>query len=563
MAAVTEAIKAWSGSVGLDTETTGLDPARDRVRMLQLAVGEEVCLIDLFAFEDPTAALAPLFAVLAEKEVVGHNVIGFDLPFLARLGFAPNVPVFDTAIASRVVYAGENADHDLAAVVRRELHRELNKGEQKSDWSAPTLNASQLAYAAADVAVLVPLATVLRAKAAARKVEAVLELEMRCALPVSRMAARGVGFATEPWIALADAAAERKKSLVVEMNALAPNPECLPGMEGWNWDSNTLDVPQAFATVGVTLKDTKEETLAGIEHPLARALLDYREASKKANTYGRDWVNEHVTEGRVYATWNQCQAKTGRMSCKQPNLQQIPRDPLYRKCFVARAGHVLVKCDFSQIELRIAAKVTGDKRMLAAYRNCDDLHTLTAARFLGVSTSAVTKEARQMAKPVNFGAIYGLGPRSLRLKAKSEYGKDMTEKQAQGFLDAFFAEFAGVRTWHDRLKRHKATEVRTLGGRRVAVEPDQFYGGKANYIVQGTGGDGLKRALVLLRERRGECPNAEPVLAVHDEVVLEVPEGDAEQAKAWLERCMVEAMAPLIDPVPVEVESKVGRTWGG
>jgi DNA polymerase-1 len=251
------------------------------------------------------------------------------------------------------------------------------------------------------------------------------------------------------------------------------------------------------------------------------------------------------------------------MSCANPNLQQLPRDRRYRRSFVAPPGRVLVKADYSQIELRIAAKVTGDARMLAAYQKGEDLHTLTAARFLGVGVEAVTREARQMAKPVNFGAIYGLGPRSLRLKARADYGKEMTDAQARGFLDAFFAQYPGVRGWHDRLKRERATAVRTLGGRRIAVEADQFHGAKANYVIQGTGGDGLKRALVILWERRGECPGAEVVLAVHDEIVVEVPEGDAERAKGWVERGMVDAMAPLVDPVPVEVEAKVGRTWGG
>jgi DNA polymerase-1 len=105
--------------------------------------------------------------------------------------------------------------------------------------------------------------------------------------------------------------------------------------------------------------------------------------------------------------------------------------------------------------------------------------------------------------------------------------------------------------------------VWTLGGRRIAVGADQFHGAKANYIVQGTGGDGLKRALILLAERQSECPSAAPVLAVHDEIVIEVPEADAEKATAWLKRSMVDAMAPLIAPVPVEVEVTSGRTWAG
>ncbi|VTU02586.1 dna-directed dna polymerase : DNA polymerase OS=Thermocrinis albus (strain DSM 14484 / JCM 11386 / HI 11/12) GN=Thal_1246 PE=3 SV=1: DNA_pol_A_exo1 [Gemmataceae bacterium] len=167
------------------------------MRLLQLAVGGDVFLADVFALADPVRAVAPLFAALACREVVGHNLTAFDLPLLSRLGFAPDVPVFDTAVASRVVSAGEAAGHDLASVACRELGRELNKGQQRSDWAAPTLTPSQLAYAAADVAILVPLAA-LRQKRAARKVGAVLELVMKCALPVSHMAARGVGFHTNP-----------------------------------------------------------------------------------------------------------------------------------------------------------------------------------------------------------------------------------------------------------------------------------------------------------------------------------------------------------------------------
>jgi DNA polymerase I-like protein with 3'-5' exonuclease and polymerase domains len=551
-----------SDGVALDCETTGLSPARDRVRLLQVAVGGAATVLDLFAFADPRAALAPLFAVLAEKEIVGHNIVSFDLPFLARLGFV-STRVFDTALASRVVYAGERVDHDLASVVERELGEELDKGERDSDWSRAVLTPSQIAYAAADVAVLLPLADALRLKAAERKVGAVVELEMLCGVPVARMASTGVGFGAGPWLALADEAAERRVALATEMDARVPNPNGLPGMASWNWDSNAGDVPEAFAAVGITLPDTKEETLAGIDHPLAGLLLEYREAAKRTGTYGRGWFGEHVTDGRVFATWNQCQAKTGRMSCKGPNLQQIPRAAAYRRCFVAGPGHVLVKCDYSQIELRVAARVTGDARMLDAYRNGEDLHTLTAARFLGVEPAAVTKEARQLAKPVNFGSIYGLGPRSLRLKARADYGKEMTEDQARGFLDAFFAQYPGVRRWHNRLKCDRAAAVWTLGGRRIAVESDQFYGAKANYVIQGTGGDGLKRALVLLWERRDQCPGAEVVLAVHDEIVIEVPESDAERARGWVERGMIDAMAPLIAPVPVEVEAKVGRTWGG
>lgn len=167
-----------------------------------------------------------------------------------------------------------------------------------------------------------------------------------------------------------------------------------------------------------------------------------------------------------------------------------------------------------------------------------------------------------MAKPVNFGTIYGLGPRSLRAKARADDGKDMTERQAKAFLGEDHAQYPGVRAWHG-LKRNSSGAVRTLGGRRVAVSSDQFYGAKAKHVMQGTGGARLKRALILHCEGRAECPRAVMVLAVYDEVVLEVPETNAADATSWLAAGMTDAMAPLITPVPVEVETTVRKTCGG
>ena len=118
-------------------------------------------------------------------------------------------------------------------------------------------------------------------------------------------------------------------------------------------------------------------------------------------------------------------------------------------------------------------------------------------------------------------------------------------------------------SWHQQIRREQAAEVRTLAGRRVVVDRGGFYGAKANYVVQGTGGDGLKLALALLWQRRHEAPRAFPVLAVHDEIVVECDADQADAVAAWLKKAMVDAMAPLIAPVPVEVEVKVGTTWGG
>src|SRR5262249_3836094 len=144
--------------------------------------------------------------------------------------------------------------------------------------------------------------------------------------------------------------------------------------------------------------------------------------------------------------------------------------------------------------------------------------------------------------PVNFGLIYGLGVDSLRRKAKTDYGLDLSAKDATRYRDAFFATYPGIARWHRQIKRGRATETRTLTGRRVLGEADGFVGGKANYMVQGSGGDGIKLALSLLWERRGQCPGAFPVLVVHDEIVIEADAEQAEAATSWLRAAMLDAM---------------------
>jgi DNA polymerase-1 len=300
-----------------------------------------------------------------------------------------------------------------------------------------------------------------------------------------------------------------------------------------------------------------DDSLAKLDHPLAALLRDYRDARKKCTTYGKDWLKHVASDGRVYASWRQLGASSGRMSCSAPNLQQLPRGS-YRKCFVAPAGRVLVKADYSQIELRISAKVSGDKNMLTAYQRGDDLHTLTAQRVLGVTS--VTKEQRHLAKAVNFGLLYGMGAKGFQAYAKSNYGVEMTLEQAERYRAAFFNAYPGLRRWH-RSQKEGTVETRTLcSRRRLGVER---FTEKLNTPVQGTGADGLKQALALLWERRDQTPGAFPVLVVHDEIVVECDAGQAETVSAWLREAMVDGFGSWLDPVPVEVEVKTAPTWGG
>jgi DNA polymerase-1 len=246
------------------------------------------------------------------------------------------------------------------------------------------------------------------------------------------------------------------------------------------------------------------------------------------------------------------------MACTNPNLQQVPRDPAYRACFRPRPGRVLVKADYAQIELRIAAEIAGDKRMLDAFSRGEDLHALTARLVLGKQD--VSKADRQAAKALNFGLLYGMGAATFRQHAASGYGVHLTEEETQRFREAFFRAYSGLRRWH-RSQPEGETETRTLAGRRRLHVAR--YTEKLNTPVQGTGADGIKAALALLWETRDRCPSAIPVLAVHDELVIECDAQDAETARAWLVECMRRGMAAFLRRVPVEVDAAIVADWSG
>jgi DNA polymerase-1 len=241
-------------------------------------------------------------------------------------------------------------------------------------------------------------------------------------------------------------------------------------------------------------------------------------------------------------------------------MQQVPQGN-HRRCVVAPPDRVLIKADYSQIELRLAAKIANETVMIEAYLRGDDLHTLTARQLLG--REDVTKSDRQLAKALNFGLLYGMGAKGLRGYARTAYGVEMTEEQATAYRAKFFQTYPGLSAWHKKVGRSgkQPVETRTIAGRRLLGV--KGFNEKLNTPVQGSGADGLKLALALLWERRVQAPGAFPIMAVHDEIVIEADAAQAEEAQAWLKTAMMDAMMPLAEPVPVEVECSIGRTWAG
>jgi DNA polymerase I len=256
----------------------------------------------------------------------------------------------------------------------------------------------------------------------------------------------------------------------------------------------------------------RETLLAHITDEVVIKLFEYRRAANRAQTYGERWLkHSHPATGRVHADYGQLGSRAGRMSCDHPNLQNIPRDPTYRRLFHVPEGSVLVKADYPQIELRLAAVIAQDEIMLKAYLAGEDIHIQTEAGILGLAPGEVTPKARQLAKAVNFGLLYGMGASKLQETAWEDYGVRLSEVEAHHHRTRWFELYPGIKHWHERtgeaVNRRHGIDTRTLWGRRrLGVDR---YTEALNTPVQGTGADGLKLALVRLFEHRDEVPHTQ------------------------------------------------------
>lgn len=547
--------------IGLDTETTGLNPVSDTLRLVQLATGEGVYMLDARVL-DPRL-LTPLFEhPTAGPVFIGHN-LKFDLRFLERAGLPmpTGARLFDTMLASQLLSAGERCPHNLAAVTHRALGLTLGKAEQASDWSG-ALTDEQRRYAALDAVVLLPLADILRTTLKEADLEGVAALEMAALPAVAWIEQTGVPLDQEAWIRLAGVAVHERDAVEEELTALAGTAGLFAGTTTTKWSSpaQVAALLRKRGHAGVTSVD--EAVLQGLAdegEPLAPLLLRHRDASKRASTYGAEYIaHVNATTGRVHAGLLQLGSDAGRMSCVKPNLQQIPRLPSYRACIRPGPGRVLVKCDYAQIEMRLAAEIAGDTRLMDAFARGEDVHTVTARTVLG--RTDVSKADRQAAKAVNFGLLYGMGVQGLRAYAAAQYGVHWTLEEAATVRARYFATYEGLHAWHRR-QPQEAVDTRTVAGRRR--QGITSFTQKLNSPVQGSGVDGLKAALGLLWETRRRAPSAAPILVVHDEIVVECDQDAAEETRAWLVDAMRAGMETVLHRVPAEVEATICADWSG
>jgi DNA polymerase-1 len=459
-------------------------------------------------------------------------------------------------LQSRLLTAGTALGNSLGEMAQRELGVSLDKSHQKDDWSKD-LSDEQLQYAAFDAQVTAELYPILAAKIREAKLDGVADLERRATPAILWMARSGIPFDRARWEWLAHQAEQETEDLARQLDERAPVRNGFLSKAGaWNW-SSPQQVAEVFRLLGIETTCTDDASLAAIDHPIADLLRRHRAASKRVGTYGMKWLKHVSADGRVYPRWNQLGAVTGRMSCSTPNVQQLPRGDC-RRCVAAPAGRAIIKADWSQLHLRIIAGEAPESAMQAAFGAGVDIHTATARHLTGKED--VSKDERQRAKVAAFGLCYGMGRDRFRAFAHADYGLDLTADEAESLRREFFRAYPGLKAWHRR-QAEGAIRLTAPSG-RICRNVEKF-SDKLAYSILMIEADCLKTALAACWEGRGQVPGTHLVLACHDELVVEADLDKAEATESWLVNVMLDAAAPYLAPVPVEVSAVIGTTWGG
>ena len=531
----------------------GLDPHQAKIRLIQLAVeNRPVVMIDLDAFDD-LHDLEPLRQVLINDAVkIFHNA-NFDIKMLWAMGIDVGGPIFDTMLAARLLSSSGRVG--LANIAKRYLDIDLSKAEQTSDWSGE-LTDSQLLYAARDALVLLRLHNHLKSELVNANLTRIAKIEFNCVRATAEMEYTGMKLHSTKVDAYYHRVEARRTELraalydyLGEINLVSPH-----------------QVKKALTQIGVDVNSTARRALMPLinRHPSIPLLLEHKKLSTLVSVFFEPLPRAtSVKTGRIHANYWQLGAATGRFSCSSPNFQQVPRDPGVRACFVAEEGNKLVIADYSQIELRIAAEISEDQRMTEAYRNDADLHRLTASLVQGVSLDEVTTVQRQAAKAINFGLIFGMGPRGLKYSAKHSYDVEMTLDEAKTFRSRFFEVYSGIRAWHRKSEQELkyTNKQRTLCGRRfVWKDIPPAFTVFINRQVQGTAADIAKIALGELSSALKRS-GAKIIAMIHDEIIIEVPEANAAETARILQQTMEAAGREALKQVPIVAEARIADGW--
>jgi DNA polymerase-1 len=589
------------GHVAVDTETDALSATASGLVGISLATAPgEACYIPLAHIDpegsgdmfdtgaapdqlDMDTALAALKPMLEDPAIlkIGQN-FKYDLGVLSRYGIDV-APYDDTMLLSYVIAAGLEK-HGMDALAEKHLGHQCipfkeicGTGKSQITFDKVPLDKATL-YAAEDADVTLRLWEILKPAMVGRKKATVYEtLERPMPAVLSDMERAGIkvdpdqlhrlssDFAQK--MAAAEAAAHEAAGR--EFNVASPKQigEILFGDMGLPGGKKTKT--GAWSTDAKVLDE-----LAAEGHAMPVALLEYRQFAKLKSTYA-DALLDHINRqtGRVHTSFSLAATTTGRLSSTEPNLQNIPirteEGRKIREVFIAEPGNVLVAADYSQVELRLLAHIAGVDALKQAFRDGVDIHAMTASEVFDTPIEGMDPMVRRKAKAINFGVIYGISAFGLANQI------DVSREEAKAFIDAYFEKFPGIRAYMDAMKQQVADTgyVETIFGRRAHFpsikdkNPNMRMFAERQAInapIQGSAADVIRRAMIRMPEAIAKANlNARMLLQVHDELVFEVPEAQADQLIALTQDVMMNACRPALElSVPLVVDAKAGATWG-
>ncbi len=549
----------------LDTETTSLDPHRGKPRLLQIGTpGHYSLIVDLFRIKD-RSALEKHFLVESEKGIVyiGH-CLKFDSKFMLHNGIPlPNV-IHDTMVADQVLNAGKSGLYfSLNALSERYLHKSLDKSLQASGWASPVLTEQQLQYASNDVDVPHPIYRIQKDLIQRNGLEYITNLEFQCIPVFADMELAGIKIDVEKLDRL-------KRYLLAQKQK---NEEYLyDKVFGVSKDVNIYSPQQLLKllhSMGINVPNTKKDTLRPLipDHPFLEAFLKCKSIRYMlSNQLNKLPGLINPATGRIHTQFFQVSdekhgAVTGRISSADPNLQSIPTMAKMRECFIAEDGNLFTDGDYSQIEIRVMAEIVQDQTLLAIFKNGEDTYRATAAKpeVLNKPIDEITTDERTKIKGIVLGLIFGMQVPSLRKYLMSKYNIHIDYHETERLFNGILDSWNSVKQYHHSVQRNQPSSTRTLKG-RIRHFPSYHFNEAVNAPIQGSAADIIKLAIVKLHKRL-KAYNAQILLTVHDEILIECPYGQAKEVLDLQLKTMQEAGEEILTTVPVIAEGGIGHNW--
>jgi len=566
----------------IDLETTGLNPLDSRIIMCQIGFPDGSNYV-INAWKTDIKPIVPYLENKRWLKLV-QNAKFESKFFLHYFGCRIN-HIWDTMLAEQLIMTDLRIGVSLADLTLRYTGKIMNKTIRESfeNMKGHEFTDQQLSYGAGDVEVLFPIYNAQLEKINDKGLLQVAELEFNLVSVVASMEEVGVPINQEKWNTIVESYRQKHETSRLKLHDIIydqySQAEQLGMFERASINFNSpKQIKDIFIRLGIALSSTDERTLGLINHPVAKELLEYRKFQKVITSYGESFLNKiHPFSNRIHADFAQIGTETGRFSCREPNLQQMPDE--FRQC-VSDPKYSVVVADFSQFELRVLAEFSRDPVLIKAFNSGEDLHKVTASIMLNIPIEKVTHDQRFLAKTLNFGMTYGMGYNKLAdmLNHNKEEKDKISQERAKQLVYRYKQTYKKATEWLNETgtKAVQAGYSTTLYGRKRFFTRPKFQGDQnlfdqemasikrqgANSPIQGSNADITKIAMINLHEDlKNYFGGAKIILQVHDEIVVLAHKSQAEAVKNVVVDTMVKSAQELIKAVPVSVGAYVSDCW--